>query len=113
MADAFTTVKTHPLKLIMTRSSKPRRAKARAKKRIAKQNAANPNHNALSDVSSIQLSEVDKRYLVAFGVLSIAITAFYWWLGGRNLFVFPTLFCLFVGARRFWTGPVRRYADSA
>ncbi|MBX2838588.1 MAG: hypothetical protein KTR35_17145 [Gammaproteobacteria bacterium] len=97
----------------MTRSSKPRRAKARAKKRIAKQTSANPTRNSMPDVSSVQFSAVDKRYLVAFAVLSVAITAFYWWLGGRNLFVFPTLFCLFVGARRFWTGPVRRYADNA
>jgi len=60
----------------------------------------------------MSLSTTDKRYLWAFAILSLIVTAAYWWLGGRNLFVFPALFCISVGARRYWTGPIRQFADS-
>ena len=58
-------------------------------------------------------SREDKRYMLAFLGISIAITAFYWYIGGRNLFVFPAIFLLSVGTSRFWRGPVRRFAEDA
>lgn len=53
----------------------------------------------------------DKRYMLAFLGISIAITAVYWFIGGRNLFVFPAIFLLSVGTSKFWKGPVRRFAE--
>ena len=58
-------------------------------------------------------SREDKRYMMAFLGISIAITALYWFIGGRNLFVFPAVFLLSVGTSRFWKGPVRRFAEGA
>jgi len=58
-------------------------------------------------------SSRDKKYLLGFAVLSLVLTACYWWMGGRNLFVFPAVFCLSVGARKYWTGPMRRFADKS
>ncbi len=95
----------------MTRSSKSRRKRARAKKMAAKH--AETSVNTTQEQSITKLSKTDKRYIIAFGVMSFFITAGYWWLGGRNLFVFPALFCISVGARRYWTGPVRQFADNA
>jgi len=94
----------------MTRSSKSRRKRARAKKWAAKH--SNNSANTAQAQSITNLSKTDKRYIIAFALLSFLITAGYWWLGGRNLFVFPALFCISVGARRFWTGPIRRFADN-
>jgi len=97
----------------MTRSSRTRRLRARAKKRAAK-HAVNPNASDTSGTESSlpELSDTDRRYLIGFALLSLLITAVYFWLGGRNLFVFPALFCISVGARKYWTGPMRRYADN-
>lgn len=99
----------------MTRSSKSRRKRARARKLAAKHanTSVNTLANTAQEQSILNLSKTDKRYIVAFALLSFFITAGYWWLGGRNLFVFPALFCISVGARRFWTGPVRHFADNA
>lgn len=108
----------------MTRSSRTRRAKARARKNARNNIAVNSAVNSaaqtagparLDDDEDSQLpafSATDKRYLLAFTVLSIIITAIYWSMGGRNLFVFPALLCISVGARKYWSGPVRRFADS-
>lgn len=94
----------------MSRSSKSRRAKARGRKYATKHAALN-NPGAAPDSSPIIFTETDKRYLIAFAVLSLIITAIYWNMGGRNLFVFPTLLCISVGARKYWSGPIRRFAD--
>lgn len=93
----------------MTRSSRSRRARARARKNVTNKNANGNEHQA----SALpELNPTDKRYLIAFAVLSLVITAIYWSMGGRNLFVFPALICISVGARKYWTGPVRRFADN-
>ncbi len=104
----------------MTKSSRTRRGKARARKVAAKSgNTASNTTNALATdpgdatESRLTLTNIDKRYLIGFAVLSFLITALYWWLGGRNLFVFPAIFCLSVGARKYWSGPVRRFADKS
>ncbi len=95
----------------MTRSSRSRRTKAKAKKRIAKNLSA----QSLSVEEQAQehtgLTQADKRYMICFAILALLITAGYWSLGGRNLFVFPAVFCISVGARKYWSGPVRRFAD--
>ncbi len=97
----------------MTRSSKSRRLRARAKKRIAKHDtAARTSEGVMHDSNLPALSATDKRYMLAFAIMSFLITAGYWSLGGRNLFVFPALFCISVGVRRYWAGPVRHYADN-
>lgn len=56
-------------------------------------------------------SAEDKRYIFCFLAISVALTAFYWYLGGRNLFVFPAIFLISVGTGKFWRGPVRRFAE--
>jgi len=94
----------------MSRSSKSRRAKARARKFATKHAAVN-NPSADANSPPIVFSQTDKRYLIAFAVLSLIITAIYWSMGGRNLFVFPALLCISVGARKYWSGPIRRFAD--
>jgi len=93
----------------MTRSSRTRRAKARARK-----NATNIKANRIEnqELALPVLNQTDKRYLVAFTVMSLIITAIYWMMGGRNLFIFPALMCISVGARKYWTGPVRRFANN-
>ena len=90
----------------MTKSSKARKAKARAKKRIDREAGSAVVENKLPE-----FTQTDKRYLIAFAILSAVITVFYWSLGGRNLLVFPALLCISVGARKYWKGPVRRFAD--
>jgi len=95
----------------MTRSSRTRRAKARARKNSARAATTAATDTADEAVLPV-LSQKDKRYFIAFAVLSLIITAIYWSMGGRNLFVFPALLCISVGARKYWTGPVRRFADS-
>lgn len=101
----------------MTRSSRTRRAKARARKNADKNSAVQTTGVAKSDsVEASRLpvmSKTDKRYLFAFAVLSIIITAIYWWMGGRNLLVFPAILCVSVGVRKYWAGPVRRFADNS
>lgn len=98
----------------MTRSSKTRRAKARAKKYAQKFSTNGTLHQeANAETKPIILSKTDKRYLIGFTVFSLIITAIYWSMGGRNLFVFPALLCMSVGARKYWTGPIRRFADQA
>jgi len=95
----------------MTRSSRTRRAKARARKNMA--NAVTSGSTDTGEGSPLPtLSQTDKRYLIAFTVLSLIITGIYWSMGGRNLFVFPALLCISVGARKYWSGPVRRFADN-
>lgn len=93
----------------MSKSSSNRRAAARARKRraqyIAKTGDRSRRDNPLPEISSI-----DKRYMIAFAIMSVIITAFYWSLGGRNLLVFPAVFCISVGARKYWAGPIRRFA---
>lgn len=98
----------------MTKSSRTRKHKARAKKRIVKE-AAEFGINGSSDEAAKmpQMSPIDKRYLIGFAVLSAVITVFYWWLGGRNLLVFPAVLCISVGARKYWKGPIRRYAEQS
>ena len=102
----------------MTKSSRTRKAKARARKVAGKTGKVNANPLSTCAIETIEenesklaLTATDKRYLIGFAVLSLLITAVYWWLGGRNLFVFPAIFCLSVGARKYWSGQVRRYAD--
>jgi|GEM_PF-1868963 len=81
----------------MTKSSKPRKARARAKKRMAKEAAHAGAHSTKDNKTGLpQLTTTDKRYLIGFTVLSMVITAFYWWLGGRNLLVFPAILCISV-----------------
>lgn len=94
----------------MSRSSKSRRAKARARKYAVKHGNVD-SHGVRTESSPIVFSNTDKRYLIAFSVLSLIITAIYWNMGGRNLFVFPALICISVGARKYWSGPIRRFAD--
>lgn len=43
------------------------------------------------EARKLVLTREDKRYLLAFFVISIAVTALYWYIGGRNLFVFPAV----------------------
>lgn len=105
----------------MTKSSRTRRAKARARKVSSRNNAislASSTSNAATlndeaDESKLTLNDTDKRYLIGFAVLSVVITAIYFAIGGRNLFVFPAIFCASVGARKYWKGPIRRFADKA
>ena len=105
----------------MTKSSRTRRAKARARKLSTRNNASNndslsANAAALDgevDKPKLTLNDTDKRYLIGFAILSLVITAVYFWIGGRNLFVFPAIFCASVGARKYWKGPIRRFADKA
>lgn len=98
----------------MTRSSRSRRLRAKAKKRMVKAGTAlSHSTNSTQDATLPTLSKTDKLYMIGFAVLSFIVTAFYWYLGGRNLFVFPALFCLSVGARKYWSGPMRRFADDA
>lgn len=101
----------------MTKSSRTRRAKARARKVAAKTDKVTMNASSFDEVdaneSKLSLTGTDKRYLIGFGIISLLITAVYWWMGGRNLFVFPAIFCLSVGARKYWTGPVRKFADKS
>jgi len=84
---------------------------------MARQNAASSGGGSGSDGSVAESkpvwSSTDKKYILGFAILSLAITVFYWWIGGRNLFVFPAVFCLSVGARKYWTGPMRRFADKS
>ncbi len=96
---------------LMTRSSKSRRSRAKARRNAAKA-SSRAQHATTEATSSVRtLSTEDKRYMIGFALLSLVITVFYWWLGGRNLFVFPALFCISVGVRKYWTGPIRRFAD--
>lgn len=101
----------------MTKSSRTRRAKARARKISIKNRtteAAGTTASAGGDVEpKLNFNDTDKRYLIGFAVLSLIITAVYFWIGGRNLFVFPAVFCASVGARKYWKGPIRRFADKA
>lgn len=98
----------------MTRSSKTRRAKARAKKYANKHTCGTASEqHAGAESSAVVLNATDKRYLLGFTILSLIITAVYWSMGGRNLFVFPALICISVGARKYWTGPIRRFADQS
>ena len=94
----------------MSRSSRARRAKARAKKYGINHGTVGSTGDS-TQAQSFVLSKTDKRYLIAFAVLSLFITAIYWSMGGRNLFVFPALLCISVGARKYWAGPIRRFAD--
>jgi len=96
----------------MTRSSRTRKAKARARKYSFKNTTGTTNQIAQTNSDLPVLNQTDKRYLIGFGLLSLAITAIYWSMGGRNLFVFPALLCISVGARKYWTGPIRRFADN-
>lgn len=66
-----------------------------------------------SKEGKLVLSAKDKRYIFCFLAISLALTAFYWYIGGRNLFVFPAIFLLSVGSSRFWSGPVRRFAEKS
>ncbi len=96
----------------MSKSSKARKARARAKKFAAKnRNAVDSYDTAEARLDPANFSKEDKRYLIAFTILSFIITLFYWNMGGRNLFVFPALLCISVGARKYWSGPIRRFAD--
>ena len=95
----------------MTRSSRTRRAKARARKNSTNTLVSNNTENNQSSPLPT-LTQTDKRYLIAFTILSLIITAVYWSMGGRNLFVFPALLCISVGARKYWAGPIRRFADN-
>jgi len=98
----------------MTKGSRTRRAKAREKKRIAKGLSTVSGASSKASVAELpMLNQNDKRYLVVFTVLSLIITLLYWWMGGRNLFVFPALLCISVGVRKYWAGPVRRFAGDA
>jgi len=97
----------------MTRSSKSRRSRARAKKWATKNlNRVNASASSNQESALPTFSKTDKRYMIAFAILSLLITIGYWWLGGRNLFVFPALFCISVGVRKYWAGPVRQYANT-
>lgn len=94
----------------MSKSSRNRKSRARARKRHA-QYVAKTGDTRPMDAPLPEMSAADKRYMIAFGIISLIITAFYWSLGGRNLFVFPAVFCISVGARKYWAGPVRRFAQ--
>jgi len=97
----------------MTRSSKSRRSRIRAKKRAAKATLGTLSKSRTAPVDApITLNATDKRYILAFAIISLLITIGYFWLGGRNLFVFPALFVISVGVRRYWSGPLRQFADS-
>ena len=96
----------------MTRSSKSRKSRAKTKKRLARtygdlKHGQSPSLSA----SMASFSSTDKRYFLGFAVLSLLITIGYWTLGGRNLFVFPALFCIAVGVRSYWSGPLRKFAN--
>lgn len=99
----------------MTRSSRGRKARARTRKMsrnsMARQNAVVAGEYV--EESKPVWSSTDKKYIIGFAILSLLITAFYWWIGGRNLFVFPAVFCISVGARKYWTGPIRKFADKS
>lgn len=64
-----------------------------------------------SDEIRPDFSAEDKRYILCFLAISVAVTVFYWYIGGRNLFVFPAIFLISVGTGKFWRGPVRRFAE--
>lgn len=96
----------------MSKSSRSRKARARARKRHA-QYVAKTGDRTKQDAPLPEMSLTDKRYMIAFAIMSFIITAFYWSLGGRNLFVFPALFCISVGARKYWSGPIRRFAQES
>ena len=99
----------------MTRSSRGRKARARSRRMsrnsMARQYVGGVEEN--QGESKPEWNRTDKKYIIGFAILSLLITAFYWWLGGRNLFVFPAVFCISVGARKYWTGPMRRFADKS
>ncbi len=105
----------------MTKSSRTRRSKARARKISTRNKALNATSAASAptaigrgaDESKLIFNSTDKRYLIGFAVLSFVITAIYFWIGGRNIFIFPAIFCASVGARKYWNGPVRRFAEKA
>ena len=96
----------------MSKSSRNRKARARARKRHA-QYVAKTGDTRRMDAPLPEMSLTDKRYMIAFAVISLIITALYWSLGGRSLFVFPAVFCISVGARKYWAGPVRRFAQES
>jgi len=98
----------------MTKSSRTRRVKARAKKySFTNSTGVRADGKAEPNSGLPVLNKTDKRYLIAFSVLSFIITAIYFSMGGRNIFVFPALICISVGARKYWSGPIRKYADNA
>lgn len=94
----------------MTRSSKTRRAKARAKKRM-RLDAKAGSHASTTEVVLPAFSSTDKLYLIGFAIFSLIITAFYFWMGGRNILVFPAVLCICAAFRKFWTRPMRRLVD--
>jgi len=94
----------------MSKSSRNRRARAKARKRHAEYVAKTGDTRPM-DAPLPTMTAADKRYMIAFGIISFVITVGYFWLGGRNLFVFPAVFCISVGARKYWAGPVRRFAQ--
>lgn len=97
----------------MTRSSKSRKLRTRTKKRLADSTAhVNQSKIGTQPAQIPALSKTDKRYMIGFAVMSLFITIGYWTLGGRNLFVFPALFCISVGVRSYWAGPLRKFADN-
>jgi len=94
----------------MTRSSKTRRAKARTKKRL--QADAKQGRSAINAASPLPaLSATDKAYLLGFAIFSLIITAIYFWMGGRNILVFPAVLCICAALRKFWTRPIQQLAD--
>lgn len=66
----------------MTRSSKSRRKRARAKKWTSKH--ANTSVGTAKEQSIRKLNKADKRFIVAFAVLSFFITCGYWWLAAAS-----------------------------
>jgi len=94
----------------MTKSSRTR--KARKIRKVSKPDGALRASQAETG-TKLTLTRKDKRYLLSFLVISLLITIAYWIAGGRNLFVFPAVFCIAVGASRYWRGPVRRFAEKS
>lgn len=94
----------------MTRSSKTRRAKARVKKRMRLDTKAGRRASAIEPVLPA-FSATDKLYLIGFAIFSLIITAVYFWMGGRNILVFPAVLCICAAFRKFWTRPMRRLVD--
>jgi len=94
----------------MTRSSKTRRAKARAKKRM-RLDAKSSTRAGATRSSLPSLSATDKHYLIGFAVFSLIITAVYFWMGGRNILVFPAVLCICAAFRKLWTRPIRQLVD--
>ncbi len=94
----------------MTRSSKTRRAKARAKKRM-RLDAKSGARASATESALPALSATDKHYLIGFAIFSLMITAVYFWMGGRNILVFPAVLCICAAFRKFWTRPIRQIVD--